>query len=65
MVLIVAGAISLAMGSYRDGAVMFVIVFVNAVIGFVQEYKAGKVLEKLRELISPRRRFSWKASSPK
>ncbi len=58
MVLIVAGAISLAMGSYRDGAVMFVIVFVNAVIGFVQEYKAGKVLEKLRELIrSPAKVF--------
>ncbi len=51
MVLIVAGVISMAMGSYRDGAVMFVIVFVNAVIGFIQEYKAGKVLEKLRELI--------------
>lgn len=58
MVLIVAGVISLAVGSYRDGAVMFVIVFVNAIIGFVQEYKAGKVLEKLRELIkSPAKVF--------
>lgn len=59
MVLIVAGIISLAVGSYRDGAVMFIIVFVNAVIGFVQEYKAGKVLEKLRELIkSPAKVFT-------
>ncbi len=58
MVLIVAGIISLAVGSYRDGAVMFIIVFVNAIIGFVQEYKAGKVLEKLRELIkSPAKVF--------
>lgn len=58
MVLIVAGVISLAVGSYRDGAVMFVIVFVNAIIGFVQEYKAGQILEKLRELIkSPAKVF--------
>ncbi len=58
MVLIVAGVISLSVGSYRDGAVMFVIVFVNAIIGFVQEYKAGKILEKLRELIkSPAKVF--------
>ncbi len=58
MVLIVAGVISIVLGSYRDGAVMFVIVLVNAVIGFVQEYKAGKVLEKLRELIrSPAKVF--------
>ena len=51
IVLIVAGVISMAIGSYRDGAVMFIIVIINAVIGFVQEYKAGKILEKLRELI--------------
>jgi Ca2+-transporting ATPase len=51
LVLIAAGIISFAIGSYRNGTVMFVIVIVNAVIGFVQEYKAGKVLERLRELI--------------
>lgn len=51
IILIIAGAISIAIGSYRDGAVMFVIVIINAVIGFVQEYKAGKILEKLREMI--------------
>lgn len=51
IVLIVAGVISIAVGSYQDGAVMFIIVLVNAVIGFVQEYKAGKILEKLKALI--------------
>ena len=51
LVLIAAGVISIAVGSYQDGAVMFVIVLVNAVIGFVQEYKAGKILEKLKALI--------------
>ncbi len=51
LVLIAAGIVSIAIGSYRDGAVMFAIVVINAVIGFVQEYKAGKILESLRRLI--------------
>ncbi len=63
IVLIVAGlmsyAIALKEGSwanFRDGSVMFVIVIVNAVIGFVQEYKASRIVEELRELIrSPAR----------
>jgi hypothetical protein len=63
LVLIVAGIISFVIGildnspeSIRNGAVMFAIVLINAIIGFVQQYKAGKILERLRELIkSPAR----------
>ncbi len=51
VVLMAAGGISLVIGSYRNAAVMFAIVLVDAVIGFIQEYKAGRVLERLRELI--------------
>jgi len=56
IVLLVAAAISLVIGSYRDATVMLIIVAVNAVIGFVQEYKAGKIVESLQNLIrSPAR----------
>jgi len=56
LVLITAGIVSFVIGSYRDGIVMFVIVIINAIIGFIQEYKAGKILDSLRELIkSPAR----------
>lgn len=51
IVLIVAGSISIAIGSFGDGIVMFLIVLINAVIGFIQEYKASKILERLKELI--------------
>lgn len=51
IVLIAAGIISFAIGSYRDATVMFIIVLINAIIGFIQEYKAGKILESLQELI--------------
>ncbi len=51
IVLIVAAAISLAIGSYRDATVMLIIVAINAVIGFVQEYKVSRILESLKSLI--------------
>jgi len=51
IVLIVAATISFAIGSFRDGTVMVVIVAINAVIGFVQEYKISRILESLKSLI--------------
>lgn len=56
LVLIVAGIISLFLGSYRNAIAMFIIVVVNAVIGFAQQYKAEQIVDKLRSLIkSPAR----------
>jgi Ca2+-transporting ATPase len=52
LILIIAAVISFTIGSVRDGAVMLAIVMVNAVIGFVQEYKAERIVENLKSLIS-------------
>ncbi len=58
MVLIVAGFISIFLGlvyndtgSFKNAIAMFIIVFINAVIGFVQKYKAEQIINKLRSLI--------------
>ena len=45
LVLLVAGIISILIGNFRDGTVMLIIVLVNAIIGFTQQYKAEKIIE--------------------
>jgi len=50
-ILVIAGFISLAFGKYIDAIVIFVAVFLNVIVGFIQEYKANKSLEKLNKVI--------------
>jgi len=45
------GLVSYFIGNYRDGSIIFIIVFVNAIIGFVHEQKAGRIIDKLKGLI--------------
>jgi Ca2+-transporting ATPase len=52
LILIIGGIISFLIGNPRDGTIIFIIVVVNAVIGFVHEYKAGKIVDKLKTLIT-------------
>ncbi|MBU0646427.1 HAD-IC family P-type ATPase [Patescibacteria group bacterium] len=53
IILLAAVLISLALGESVDAAVIFAAVLVNTVIGFVQEYKANRALEKLRSYLQP------------
>ena len=49
-VLIAAGVITGVLGEYVDSAVIFGVVVINAVVGFIQESKAEAALEGLRSM---------------
>lgn len=51
LILIIAGTISFLLDEKIDAFVIFITVIVNAIIGFVQEYKASQALEKLDQLV--------------
>ena len=51
ILLLVAAVMSFIIGSYRDGSVMLIIAIINSVIGFMQEYKAEKIMDSLNKLV--------------
>ncbi len=52
-VLIAASAITSMLGYWVDASVILAVVFLNAVIGFVQEGKAENALRAIRKMLSP------------
>ena len=52
LVLIVAGTVTALLGHYLDSAVIFGVVVINAIIGFVQEGKAESALEAVRAMLA-------------
>lgn len=52
-VLIVATIISGFMGEKADAITILIIIVMNAILGFIQEYKTEKSLEALKELAAP------------
>ncbi len=52
-VLIAAGIGTALLGHWVDAGVIFGVVVVNAVIGFVQEGKAEKALDAIRQMLTP------------
>ncbi|MCW8908470.1 MAG: cation-transporting P-type ATPase [Sedimenticola sp.] len=52
-VLLVAGLVTTATGHLIDSGVIFGVVVINAIIGFIQEGKAERALEAVRNMLSP------------
>ncbi len=53
LILLVASGISVLLGELADGVTMCLIVLLNAILGFVQEFRTEKTLESLRNLTAP------------
>ncbi|MFO7265159.1 MAG: cation-translocating P-type ATPase [Bacillota bacterium] len=53
LVLLAAAGVSALLGEWLDAAAVAAIVVLNGVLGFVQEYRAERSLEALRDLTAP------------
>ncbi|GKH47612.1 cation-translocating P-type ATPase [Anaerotruncus massiliensis (ex Togo et al. 2019)] len=53
MILLAATVVSALMGEYTEALTIVAIVFINALLGFFQEYRTERTLEKLGELSAP------------
>ncbi len=56
-VLIAAGAVTAFLGKYVDGGVIFSVVILNSIVGFIQEYKAEQSLRALARMATPKARI--------
>lgn len=52
-VLLGAGAVTMTLGHWVDAGVIFGVVVINAIIGFIQEGKAERALDAVRGMLSP------------
>lgn len=55
-ILIIAGVVTLLLHEYIDSGVIIVVVILNAVIGYVQEFRAEESMKALKKMVLPKAR---------
>lgn len=50
-IILVASGISFFIGDFAEGVFIIIVVFINVLVSFIQEYKAERVLEKLQNTV--------------
>ncbi len=53
IILLAATAVSVFLGEYYDALTIIIIVLLNAVLGFIQEYRTERTLEALKDMTAP------------
>ncbi len=52
-IFLLAALFSIFIGNFLDGVFILAIIIINAVLGFIQEYRAARSIEKLKDYTSP------------
>jgi len=55
-ILLIAGAVTILLKEYIDSGVIFAVVILNAIIGYIQEFKAEESVRALKKMVVPKAR---------